>query len=76
MIDRGTVQNTLPETNSSPLKIKGWKMKNPFAIAHFQGAICSFWGGYPFETVFSGDSRFPPTQKTPRFHSFKNCHPD
>ena len=38
-------------------------MKNPFGIAHFQGLYVSFGEGIRFETVFSGDSRFPPTKK-------------
>ena len=35
---------TLPETNSLPLKINGWKMKFPSAEAYFQ-ALCQFQGG-------------------------------
>ena len=29
----------LPETNGSPLKINGWKMTCPFAMAYFQGYV-------------------------------------
>ena len=29
--------STLPETNSLPLKIDGWKMTFPFGMAYFQG---------------------------------------
>ena len=33
------MQATLPETNSSPLKINGWNMTFPFGIAYFQGRL-------------------------------------
>ena len=39
------VELTLPETNSSPLKISGWKMKFPFGMAYFQGACISLGEG-------------------------------
>ena len=33
---RGVEDVTLPETNSSPLKMDGWKVKFPFGKADFQ----------------------------------------
>ena len=36
---------TLPETNSSPLKVDGWKMKFPFGKAYFQRRTVSFREG-------------------------------
>ena len=35
--------NTLRETNSSSLKIHGWKISFPFRKAYFQ-VLCQFWG--------------------------------
>ena len=29
--------STLAETNSSPLKMDGWKMKSPFGMAYLEG---------------------------------------
>ena len=34
--------DTFPETNSSPLKINGWKMNFPFGMAYFQVRAVSF----------------------------------
>ncbi len=34
-----------PKTNSSPLKINGWKMKIPFDMACFRGRTVSFREG-------------------------------
>ena len=33
---------TVPQTNSSHLKIDSWKMKSPFGIAYLQGRTVSF----------------------------------
>ena len=37
--------DTLPKTNSSHLKMDGWKMKFPFGMAYFQGWTVSFREG-------------------------------
>ncbi len=37
--------NTLPKTSSSPLKIKGYKMKFPFWDGNFLDANCYLQGG-------------------------------
>ena len=56
---RGVVgmDGTLPETNSSPLKMDSWKMKPSFWVsAHFQGRTVSFREGNYIIHEF--DSRF------------------
>ena len=42
---------TLPETNSSHLKMDGWKMKFPFGEAYFQGQTVSFREGIDYDLV-------------------------
>ena len=53
------VHYTLPETNESPLRIKGWKMKwflsEPGPWAHFSGAKC--------QTVSFREFQFHPRKK-------------
>ena len=42
---------TLPKTNSSPLKINGWKMNCPFGMACFQAQAVSFREGPYFTNL-------------------------
>ena len=58
-VNFGLKSPTLPETNSSDLKMDGWKHElSIWWSGPFSGANCWFWGAYFLDTKYSDNMMF------------------